>query len=73
MDKLQARVFGAAREALRLGKPQECIDLLQWKVSDSLAEVVVLGHAHKSLGRSREAEAAYRAVADSNVEAEAIV
>lgn len=73
VDKLQARVFGAAREALRLGKPQECIDLLQWKGSDSLAEVVVLGHAHKSLGRSREAEAAYRAVADSNVEAEAAI
>lgn len=70
---LRARVFDEAREALRLGKPQECIDLLQGQVDGSLAETIVLGHAHKSLGCPVEAEAAYRVVADSNDEAEAAI
>ena len=73
MGTLRARVFDEAREALRLGKPQECIDLLQGQVDGSLAETIVLGHAHKSLGCPAEAEAAYRVVADSNDEAEAAI
>jgi hypothetical protein len=73
VSRQQAGVFDEAREALRLGKPQECIDLLEGQVNGPLAETVVLGHAHKSLGRPTEAEAAYRVVAGSNDEAEAAI
>ena len=66
-------VFTEAKEALRIGNPELCIDLLQGHTEGRLAETLVLGHAHKALGSSSDAESAYRRVTDANDDAESAI